>query len=242
MALTEAVAARARRTLSHAVHRAWELLRRYGEISPSAPAGRRFGHLGAGSCIGFPQGAIFGEPWIHIGAGTLVGTHVTLSAGMAPGLDLGPEPLLRIGDRCSIGRGSHVVAHQSVVIGDDVYTGPYVYITDQNHSYTDPATPIGRQWPVNDPVVIGPGCWLGAGAIILPGARLGPNVAVAAGAVVRDAFPGHCVVAGVPARLVRRFDPGRGWGAPGAPLRNGSARTGEPLPLGETGELAGGTA
>jgi acetyltransferase-like isoleucine patch superfamily enzyme len=41
------------------------------------------------------------------------------------------------------------VAHHSIVIGDDVFTGPYVYITDQNHSYADPDMPIGRQWPVN---------------------------------------------------------------------------------------------
>ena len=46
--------------------------------------------------------------------------------------------MLRIGDRCVIGRGSHIVAHYSIVIGDDVFTGPYVYITDQNHGYADP--------------------------------------------------------------------------------------------------------
>ena len=120
-----------------------------------------------------------------------------------------PEPVLRIGDRCVIGRGSHIVAHHSIVIGDDVYTGPYVYITDQNHSYADPNLPIGRQWPVNDAVSIGAGSWLGAGAIILPGARIGRNVVVAAGSVVRGEVPDRCVVAGVPARIVREFQAGR---------------------------------
>ena len=80
-----------------------------------------------------------------------------------------------------IGRGSHIVAHESVTIGDDVWTGPYVYITDQNHGYEDPDAPIGRQFPVNRPVSIGAGSWLGAGAIILPGASIGRNVVVAAG-------------------------------------------------------------
>jgi acetyltransferase-like isoleucine patch superfamily enzyme len=92
-----------------------------------------------------------------------------------------------------------------------VFTGPYVYITDQNHGYTDPDVPVGRQWPVNEPVVIGSGCWLGAGAIILPGARLGRNVVVAGGAVVRGEFPDHSVIAGVPAKVVRRYDPASGW-------------------------------
>ena len=70
-------------------------------------------------------------------------------------------PVLRIGDRCVIGRGSHIVAHHSLVIGDDVFTGPYVYITDQNHGYADPDVPIGRQMPLNDAVRIGSGSWLG---------------------------------------------------------------------------------
>jgi acetyltransferase-like isoleucine patch superfamily enzyme len=120
-------------------------------------------------------------------------------------------PVLEIGDRCVIGRGSHIIAHQSVVIGADVYTGPYVYITDQNHGYTDPDVPIGRQFPVNSPVSIGAGCWLGAGAIVLPGARIGRNVVVAGGSVVRGVVPDHCVVAGVPARVVRSYVPGDGW-------------------------------
>ena len=71
---------------------------------------------------------------------------------MGRALDLGPDSIVRIGPSCSIGRGSHIVAHQSIDIGADVFTGPYVYITDQNHVYDDPETPIGRQWPRNSPV------------------------------------------------------------------------------------------
>jgi serine acetyltransferase len=170
--------------------------------------------MGDGSCLSFPTGTIFGEHWIEIGERTLVGPYTTMSAGMAPGLDLGPDPILRIADRVMIGRGSHIVAHQSIDIADDVMTGPYVYITDQNHSYADPDLPIARQWPVNDPVVIGPGCWLGAGAVILPGAHLGRNVTVAAHAVVRGHVPDHSVVAGAPAKVVRRHVSGAGWQPP----------------------------
>jgi acetyltransferase-like isoleucine patch superfamily enzyme len=106
------------------------------------------------------------------------------------------------------------VAHYSIVIGDDVYTGPYVYITDQNHSYADPDMPIGRQWPVNTAVSIGDGTWLGAGTVILPGASIGRNVVVAAGSVVRGTVPDRCVVAGVPARIVREYVSETGWSRP----------------------------
>ncbi len=113
-----------------------------------------------------------------------------------------------------IGRGSHIVAHSSIDIGDDVYTGPYVYITDQNHSYADPELPIGRQWPVNAPVRIGAGTWLGTGVIVLPGAVIGRHVVVAAGSVVRGAIPDLCVVAGVPAKVIKDFSPDAGWSKP----------------------------
>jgi acetyltransferase-like isoleucine patch superfamily enzyme len=134
---------------------------------------------------------------------------------MGPGLDLGPDPIVRIGGGCSIGRGSHIVGHQSIEIGDHVFTGPYVYITDQNHVYDDPEQPVGRQWPRNNPVSIGAGSWLGAGAIILPGTRIGRQSVVAGGAVVRGHFPDHSVLAGVPARVVRSYNPQDGWHRPG---------------------------
>ena len=105
--------------------------------------------------MAFPPGAVFGESGIEVGEETLIGQLVTMSAGTLPGQDLCQLTVLTIGDRCVIGRGSHIVAHQSVTIGDDVWTGPYVYITDQNHGYEDPDAPIGSQFPVNRPVSIG---------------------------------------------------------------------------------------
>ena len=74
--------------------------------------------------------------------------------------------------------------------------------------------PIGRQPPVNRAVSIGAGSWLGAGAIVLPGARIGRNVVIAAGSVVRGEVPDRCVVAGVPAKVVREHT-GDGWRPPG---------------------------
>jgi hypothetical protein len=110
-----------------------------------------------------------------------------------------------------IGRGSHIVGHFNIEIGDDVHTGPYVYITDQNHGYEAVDEVVHVQWPHDVPVRIGTGCWLGTGVVILPGTELGENVVVAAGAVVRGHFPDFCVIAGVPAKVVRHYTPDRGW-------------------------------
>jgi acetyltransferase-like isoleucine patch superfamily enzyme len=123
-----------------------------------------------------------------------------------------------------------VVAHRSIELGDDVFTGPYVYITDQNHVYSDLDVPVGRQWPADRPVRIGAGSWIGANAVVLPGARLGRNCVVAAGTVVRPGeYPDHSVIAGVPGKVVRRYDADAGWvpplrGTDAQPARGGPPR------------------
>ncbi|GAA3723356.1 acetyltransferase-like isoleucine patch superfamily enzyme [Spinactinospora alkalitolerans] len=203
------------RLLSWIVRTTWSWARRKADVRAGSRAARRFAAYGEGTSIAFPPATIFGEPWIELGAHTLLGGDITLTAGFVPGLDLGPRPLIRIGDGCTIGRGSHLVAHTSIEVGDHVFTGPYVYITDQNHVYTDTEVPVGRQWPADAPVRIGAGTWIGANAVILPGVRLGRNCVVAASSVVRPgAYPDHSVIAGVPGRVVRRYDPEAGWTPP----------------------------
>ncbi|MEV6316343.1 acyltransferase [Streptomyces sp. NPDC051776] len=219
------LAAWRRRLVTRAVHRGWRWMQSAGAVTAERPGRHRFGRIGSGTRLAFPQGTLFGEPWIHLGDHCIIGEHVTLTAGMMPGLDLGPDPVLRLGNGVVLGRGSHVVASRSVVFGDDVFCGPYVYVTSDNHSYDDPDQPVGRQWPRTAPVEIGSGSWLGAGAVILPGARLGRNVVVAAGAVVRGEVPDRTVVAGAPARVVRRWDPESGWEPP--------LRTPPPVPIPE---------
>jgi serine acetyltransferase len=182
-----------------------------GTIGPKDKRGKRFGHFGEGAALLWPQGSIYNEHCLSVGAGTLVGPNVCLTAGMAPGQQMVTNPVVSIGERCIIGRGSHIIGHWSITLGDDIQTGPYVYITDQNHVYVDPDEPIGRQWPVEAAVSIGSGSWLGANVVILPGTTIGKHCVVAAGAVVRGNIPDHCVVAGVPARIVRRYSPDAGW-------------------------------
>ena len=141
----------------------------------------------------------------------MIGPRVSLTAGMAPGQKMVTDPVVSIGDRTLIGQGSYIVGHFCIEIGDDVQTGPYVYITDQNHSYEDPEVPIGRQWPVESAVRVGSGSWLGAGVIVLPGSRIGRNVVVGAGSVVTGELPDYSVAVGTPARVVKRYLPGTGW-------------------------------
>jgi acetyltransferase-like isoleucine patch superfamily enzyme len=197
----------AKRALGEGVIRTWEAAVELGAIGPDTRRGKRFGYLGAGSVICFPPNAIFNERYIHIGAGTMFGPQITLSAGMVPGQRMVSDPVISVGERCLIGKGSGIVGHLQIVIGDDVWTGHHVYITDQNHGYSDPDLPISRQVMPERPVSIGDGSWLGHGTVVLPGATIGRHVVVGANSVVTGPLPDYSVAAGVPARVIKTIEP-----------------------------------
>ena len=196
----------AKRAAGEAVIRAWEAAVELGAIGPDTRRGRRFGRFGPDSVICFPPNAIFNERYVHIGSGTLLGPQITLSAGMVPGQRMVSDPVISVGDRCLIGKGSGIVGHLGITVGNDVWTGHHVYITDQNHGYGDLTLPISRQVMPERAVSIGDGSWLGHGTVVLPGASIGRHVVIGANSVVTGEIPDNCVAAGAPARVIRRLD------------------------------------
>lgn len=190
----------------------WERFGRLAAITAGSRRAARFAAFGPGTTICFPPAVLLGEHAIRLGSGTVIGPAVTLSAGMAEGQQLLSDRIVTIGDRCVIGRGSSIVGHLQVEIGDDVYTGPGIYVTDQNHGWTDLDRPIGHQARPERPVRIGAGSWLGAGAVVLPGVTIGEHVVVGAGCVVTRDVPARSVVVGNPARVVQRWSAEAGWG------------------------------
>lgn len=196
----------AKRRAGHLLYRWHETTAQWAAIGPDTARGRRFSAFGPGSVICHPQTTIMNERFIRIGAGTMIGPHVALSAGMVPGQDCIADPVVSIGDRCLIGRGSGIVGHLSIEIGDDVWTGHHIYITDQNHGYDDPDLPISLQVQPERPVRIGSGSWIGHGAVILPGADIGRNVVIGANSVVSGVIPDHTVAVGAPARVIKRIN------------------------------------
>lgn len=186
--------------------RAWEHTIVLGAIGPDTRRGKRFGRFGAGSVVCFPSNTIFNERYIHIGAGTMFGPQITLSAGMVPGQEMVSDPVISVGDRCLFGKGSGIVGHLQIVIGDDVWTGHHVYITDQNHGYADVSLPISMQVMPERPVSIGDGSWIGHGAVVLPGATIGRHVVIGANSVVTGHIPDFSVAAGVPARVIKTIE------------------------------------
>jgi acetyltransferase-like isoleucine patch superfamily enzyme len=199
-----------RRLLGDVMQAGWSWAVDVGTIRPGHRRAQRFARFGQRSAICFPVGGLFGESSIELGDGCIIGPNATLSAGVSPEQVLN-GPVITIGDRCVIGKGSGIVGHQRIEIGDDVWTGHSVYVTDANHGYTDPVEPVGRQFAAPRPVRVGAGSWLGHGALVLGGASIGEHVVVGAGAVVIGDLPDYSVAVGNPARVIRRYLDGEGW-------------------------------
>ena len=198
-------------TIFNLIERTDRWIALHGAIGPSTPRGQRFAKFGEGSIICHPVTTLFNEEYIEVGRDTMIGPGVALSAGMVPGQKCPVMPVVRIGDRCLIGRGSGIVGHFSIDIGDDVWTGHQVYITDQNHGYEDISRPISQQTQPERAVSIGSGSWIGHGSVVLPGARIGCHVAIGANSVVNGEIPDFSVAVGAPARVIRKYDAAKGW-------------------------------
>jgi acetyltransferase-like isoleucine patch superfamily enzyme len=95
------------------------------------------------------------------------------------------------------GRFLFMSCTKSILIQDHVVFSERVFVGDNNHNFTHPHVPILQQPnKPGEPVVIGRGSWIGVGAAILAGAKLGRNTVVGANSVVkRGDYPSHAVIA-----------------------------------------------
>lgn len=93
-----------------------------------------------------------------------------------------------------------------IFIGDSCSILGGAVITDINHIYYDVNTPITAQGIECKAVTIGDECCIGMYAVILPGTTLGRHVIVGANSVVKGEFPDNCVIAGVPAKIIKIYD------------------------------------
>ena len=100
-----------------------------------------------------------------------------------------------------LARGCHIDGRNGIIFGDNVWVGPHVKIISMNHNICS-----YKKYIKERPIKIGINCWIGAGAIILPGIELGDHTIVGAGAVVTKSFPdSDQIIAGNPAFVVKKI-------------------------------------
>jgi acetyltransferase-like isoleucine patch superfamily enzyme len=92
-----------------------------------------------------------------------------------------------------------------IKIEDDVLLGPGVHIYVSDHSYKSRLPIIDQGYSKSKEVVIKKGAWIGADAIILKGVTIGYNSVVGAGSVVTKSVPDRSIVAGNPAKVIKKL-------------------------------------
>ncbi len=140
---------------------------------------------------------------IEIGGGTFVMHHAELHVYNFRNI---PHSGIRIGRNCLISEFNVLRGQGGITIGDNVYTAPLVQMLAVDHVYDDPTRPIIEQGITARGIVVEDNAWIGAGAIVCDGVRIGQGAVVGAGAVVTEDVPPYTIVAGVPAKAVRRID------------------------------------
>ena len=109
---------------------------------------------------------------------------------------------LSIGDRSQLGQNSRL--NGTITIGNDCVMGPDVVMMATSHEFKSLEIPINLQGSKKEePIIIGDDCWIGTRVIILPGVHIGAHCIVGAGSVVTKSFPDNCIIAGVPAKLIK---------------------------------------
>jgi len=125
---------------------------------------------------------------------------------------IGKNITLVLGENSRIGDYVHIVADSNVNIGDNVLMASKVFISDTNHgiyngeNQSEPEINPNERPLVFSPVVIGNNVWLGENAVILAGTTIGSGCIVGANAVVSGSFPDECIIVGVPARIIKRYN------------------------------------
>ncbi len=117
-----------------------------------------------------------------------------------------------IGEQTFINRGCVIMDNAHVKIGGQTLIAPNVQILTAGHPIRADERCVYPDNPdqmnfVNKaaPITIGNNCWIGAGAIIVPGVTIGDRTTIGAGAVVTKDIPSDCVAAGNPARVVKKL-------------------------------------
>jgi len=116
-----------------------------------------------------------------------------------------PGAVIEIGDNVGIS-GATIYARSRIVIGDNTNIGGNVKILDNDFHPVDPEARLldDKEKIGTAPIKIGKNCFIGCNVLILKGSVIGDNCVVGAGAVVSGTFGDNCVIAGNPAKIIKK--------------------------------------
>jgi acetyltransferase-like isoleucine patch superfamily enzyme len=164
---------------------------------------QKFGSVGTGSRISRKTWTT-GSKNIFIGKQVKIGPYCRLETFSNYGKET--KPRLIISDFASLQHAVHVYCSQHLEIQDGVLIASGCVITDNNHGI-DPLGSFYENQPLSSsPTIIKRGAWLGENVAVLAGSTVGIRSVIGANSVVKGDIPDYCIAAGIPARLIKRFN------------------------------------
>jgi acetyltransferase-like isoleucine patch superfamily enzyme len=171
-------------------------------IACPAPAGMK--RIGIDSYIQLPR-KISGTSCIEIGDRTNIHPNSWISAITKYG-EFKFSPMISIGSDVYIGHNVCITSMSSIFIADECVLSEHVYITDLFHGL-NPNSGLIMEQKLNSKggVKIGKSSFIGYRACIMPGVTLGKHCVVGANSVVTQSFPDYSMVAGCPAKIIKKY-------------------------------------
>ena len=153
--------------------------------------------------VQFP--CLLGKPLLIIGGKNIV---INKNVRILPGarMETHLNGKITIHENVSIGQNLHIAAAGDLIIEKNTTISGNVLITDIEHGYQEIGKHIMEQDLTVKQTVIGENCFIGYGACILSGTKLGKQCVVGANSVVNGEFSDYCVIAGAPARVVKKLN------------------------------------
>ena len=175
-----------------------------------------FAKCGKGLCVHGKFQRLIGSKHINIGDNvtilencniTAITNCIYLENGKIKREQLSPQIIIH--SNVQIGENNHITSIYSIEIEENVLTGPNVLITDNTHGIFEEKLivipPLLRPLTHKGKVIIGKNVWIGEGAAILPGVKIGENSIIGANSVVTKDIPSNCLAVGNPAQIIRQI-------------------------------------
>lgn len=143
-----------------------------------------------------------GEQGLKIGDNVSIGDFTKIEVSQTIG-NIGKGII--IGKNVGIGAYSAIGGAGGLNIGKDTIIGQYFSTHPENHIFNNREIEVRHQGVTRWGIEIGQNCWIGAKVTILDGAKIGDNCIIAAGSVVRGNIMAGSLIAGIPAKVIRRL-------------------------------------
>ncbi len=156
-----------------------------------------FKKIGKKSYLGKPL-FIYGYKKISIGEKVRIYPHARI--------EVHGDGRIVLEDNISIGQSLHLISGGELLIKKNTTISGNVLITNLNHDYKEIDKHIMEQKHLIKETEIGENCFIGYGAAIQAGTKLGKQCVVGANSVVRGEFPDYCVIVGSPAKIIKKYN------------------------------------